>query len=89
MPKDISITEARQELTSLPKRLAKEPSAVRVTRRGKPVLAILPWDLYESIMETLEIMGDENLMETLRNGINEVKKGKGVAWEEARREIGL
>ena len=56
MPKDISITEARQEITALPERLAKEPGAVAVTRRGKPVLAIMPWDLYESIIETLEIL---------------------------------
>ena len=53
MLKDIPITEARHELTSLPERLAKTPGAVAVTRRGKAVLAIMPWDLYESLVETL------------------------------------
>ena len=48
MHKDIPMTEARHELTSLPERLAKEPGAIAVTRRGKPVLAVMPWDLYES-----------------------------------------
>lgn len=88
MIRDMPITEARHALTSLPARLAEEPGAVAVTRRGKPVLAIMPWELYESIVETLEIMGDEALMEALRQGIREMDEGKGGAWEEARRTLG-
>ena len=43
---------ARNQLTSLPEQFAREPEpeAVEVTRRGTPVLAILPWDLYETIL---------------------------------------
>lgn len=89
MPKEIPITQARHELTSLPKRLAKEPRAVAVTRRGKAVLAVMPWELYESIVETLEIMGDEGLMATLRQGIKEIGEGKGISWEEAKGELRL
>jgi antitoxin YefM len=89
MLKDIPITEARHEITSLPKRLAEEPGAVAVTRRGKPVLAIMPWDLYESIVETLEIMGDQNLMASLRQGIRDVAEGRTYSMEEIEREITL
>ncbi len=87
--KTIPITEARDELTSLPDRLAKEPSALAVTRRGKPVLALMPWDLYESIVETLEILGDKKLTADLRKGIKEVDKGKGIPWEQAKKKLGL
>jgi prevent-host-death family protein len=87
MIKDISMTVARHELTSLPERLAEEPGAVAVTRRGKPVLAILPWELYESIVETLEILGDEALMDALRQGVQELQDGRGVPWEEAKRVL--
>lgn len=89
MINDIPITEARQELTSLPERLAKEPGAVAVTRRGKPVLAVMPWELYESIIETLEIMADEELMAALRKGIKEVSEGKVVPWEAVKEELNL
>ncbi len=89
MFKDIPITEARHKLTSLPERLAKEPGAVPITRRGKPVLAILPWEFYESLMETLEIMGDKDLMEVLRQGIKDVQEKKGIPWEKAKRDLGL
>ncbi|MGH7273497.1 MAG: type II toxin-antitoxin system Phd/YefM family antitoxin [Nitrospiria bacterium] len=89
MYKDIPITEARHELTSLPERLAKEPGAVAVTRRGKPVLAVMPWELYESIIETLEIMGDKDLMAALRKSIKEADEGKTIPWKTVKAKLGL
>lgn len=89
MLKDIPITEARHEITSLPERLANHPAAVPVTRRGKPVLAIMPWGFYESIMETLEILADKEFTEILRRGIREEKEGKGIAWEKVKKDLGL
>ena len=85
--KEIPISEAREELTSLPERLAQTPGAVAVTRRGNRVLAILPWDLYESIAETLDILGDKDLLQALRKGIREIEDGKGIPWEEAKRKL--
>lgn len=89
MFKDIPITEARHELTSLPERLAKEPGAVSITRRGKPVLAIMPWEFYESVIETLEIMGDKELMASLRRALREEKEGKRIPWEKVKRDLDL
>jgi antitoxin YefM len=83
----LPIIKARDRLTSLPEELAEEPGAIAVTRRGEPVLAILPWDLYESIMETLEILGDEELMAALRQGIKEASEGKAIPWDRAKQEL--
>jgi antitoxin YefM len=87
MPISIPIIKARHRLTSLPEELALEPGAIAVTRRGEPVLAILPWDLYESIVETLEILGDEELMAVLRKGIKEAGEEKAISWEQAKTEL--
>jgi PHD/YefM family antitoxin component YafN of YafNO toxin-antitoxin module len=40
--------------------------AVTTTRRGRPVPAILPWEFYEGIIETLEILGDPEMVKALR-----------------------
>jgi antitoxin YefM len=85
MVKDMPITTARHELTSLPGRLAKDPGAVTITRRGKPVLAVLPWEMYETLLETLEVLGDPELMETLRRSLRELEQGQAISWEEAER----
>ena len=87
--KDLPITAARDELTSLPDRLSETHETVTVTRRGKPVLAILPWEEYEALVETLEIMSDEELLASLRQGIKEARQGKLIPWERAKRKLGL
>ncbi len=90
-----SIVEAREQLTRLPEMFEQEMeeqhdiSAVAVTRHNKPVLAILPWELYESIIETLEILGDEELMADIRQGIKDALEGKGKPLEVVRQELGL
>ena len=89
MRREMSITEARHALTSLPERLAEDSATLTVTRRGKPVLAVMRWELYESIVETLEIMGDGELMAALRQGIKEVDAGESISWEQAKRELGV
>ena len=87
--KDLSITEARDELTSLPDKLERTHETVTVTRRGKPVLAILPWEEYEAIVETLETMADETLMVALRRSVKEAKQGKLIPWNHAKKQLGL
>jgi PHD/YefM family antitoxin component YafN of YafNO toxin-antitoxin module len=83
--------EARNRLTKLPEAFEREPEigAVAVTRRGKPVLAVMSWDLYESIIETLEVMSDEKLMASIRRGIKEIRQGKTIPWEKVKDELGL
>ena len=86
-PMQIPIIKARDRLTSLPEELTEEPGAIAVTRRGEPVLAILPWELYESIVETLEILSDEEMMAALRQSIKEASEGQAVPWDRAKQEL--
>jgi antitoxin YefM len=86
---NISITEARNILTKLPEQLAEEQAAIALTRRGKPVMALMSWELYEAIIETLEIMGDSDLMAALRQSIEEASEGKVTSWETVKAELGL
>ena len=89
MINDLTISEARSRLSSLPEELAQGPEALTVTRRGKPVLAILPWEAYEALIETMEILGDEELMAQLRQGIEDVKAGRMRSLEDIRKELDL
>jgi len=54
-----------------------------------PVLVILPWTLCESLVETMEILGVEDQMAALRRGMAEAEAGKGIHWEDAKRELKL
>jgi antitoxin YefM len=86
--KELTMVDARRELTKLPEKLGAEPATIVVTRRGKPVLAILTWQDYQAILETLEILGDDEAVEQLRRSIKEVKEGKTIPWEKAKVRLG-
>ena len=83
-----SISEIREEITRLPEKFEREPGAVTVTRHGKPVLAILPWELYEAIMETIEIMGDTESMAAFRQGVRDIEEGKVKPLDDVLKELG-
>ena len=85
MAKDLTITEARKRLLDLPD--AKSPGVIRVTRRGQPALAILPWDDYESIVETLEVLSDPELMATLRASLADLRGGRVYTHGEVRARL--
>ena len=91
MPKTLSMVEARKQLTSLPEEFDRQESfdAVAVTRRGKPVLAVMPWELYETITETLEIMADKEMTSILKESIAEYGRGEAIPWEKAKEDLDL
>jgi hypothetical protein len=41
------------------------------------------------LLETLEILLDEDAMAALRQGIKEAQQGKLIPWERAKRKLGL
>jgi antitoxin YefM len=86
--REISTVDARRELTKLPETLGADPATVAVTRRVKPVLAIMTWEDYQTILETLEILGDEAAVEGLRRSIKEVRAGKQIPWRKAKARLG-
>ena len=88
MIKRLPMTQARAALTSLAERLTEEPDTVVVTRRGKPVLAILPWEVYEGFLETLDIMADAELMAALRKSLEQDDRGEMIPWEQIEAERG-
>ena len=86
--KEITTVDARRELTKLPEKLGANPATVAVTRRGKPVLAIMTWEDYQAILETLEILGDKKAVELLNRSIEEVKEGRTIPWKDAKARLG-
>jgi PHD/YefM family antitoxin component YafN of YafNO toxin-antitoxin module len=85
---EMTMTEFRERVTRIPEELTHEGwTSLAVTRRGKPVLAVIPWDLYESLIETMEILGDEKMMAALRQGVEDIKAGRTSSMEEMWAEL--
>jgi len=86
----LTMEEARAKLTRLPEQLASSAGeAVMVTRRGKPVLAVMAWEAYEAMAETLEVLNDPEQSAALQRSVQEIAEGKTRAWEAIKAERGL
>ena len=92
----LSISEAQKELMRLPEQFEEQPEAVTITRYGKPVMSIMPYETHkfmletiDSLLETIEILQDAELMATFRESVEAIRKGELVDWEDAKRELGL
>jgi len=88
MIKHMPISETRKRITHLASELSPEDT-VSVTNRGKEILAILPWETYEAIAETLQILSDPRMMEQLKNGLDDIKNERLHDLDEVKRDLGL
>jgi PHD/YefM family antitoxin component YafN of YafNO toxin-antitoxin module len=81
MIKHMSISETRKKITALEDELSFEDT-VSITNHGKEIFALIRWDTYESIAETLEILSDEELSNELKTGIKQLENNELVDFED-------
>ena len=84
----MTITEARNKFMKLPDRASKH-EVLAVTRKNKEVMAVMSWELYEGLIETLEILSDHTLMNKLKKGLDDVKAGRTHSIEDAYERLGI
>lgn len=87
MARELPITEARAKLTQIANDLAGSQDTVTVTNRGKPMMTLIGYEMYESIIESLEIMSDPELMAQLRQSLREARSGDVIGLDEVEREL--
>lgn len=89
MAKTVSFTQARAGLSDILDDVEQRHEHVEITRNGRPVALLLSVEEYESIVETLEILGDDEVMEALRRSEEDVKAGRLRSWDEVKRDLGV
>jgi prevent-host-death family protein len=89
MTKTLPITKAREELTRLVENVRKRLDEYIITVNGSPAAVLMSTDEYESWKETAEIMSDPGLMRAINTGEKEIAAGKGISWEDAKKELDL
>lgn len=86
MIKYMPISEARKKITSLDKEFSYDDT-ISITNHGKEVYALLRWDTYESIAETLDILSDEALYDDLKKGIQQFERGELVDFDTLKQSL--
>jgi len=85
----ISISEARKRIFEIANEIQKPDKYYTLTEKGRPKAVLMSADQFDSIMETIDILSDPNILENIKIAEEEYKKGDYVTWEELKEEIGF
>jgi len=81
---EIPFTQAKARLSELVDRVEREHARLAVTRRGRTAAVLINRDELESLEETIEILGDDDLRRSLRRSRREAAAGKRSKLERPR-----
>jgi antitoxin YefM len=72
----VPFTEAKAHLSDLVDRTSREHERFVLTRNGRPAAVLLSPDDLESLEETVEILQDRGLLDSIRTSQREAAEGK-------------
>jgi prevent-host-death family protein len=76
MSEVLPFSEVKAHLSEIADRVEVEHDRIMVTRNGRPSFVLMSPDDLESLEETLDIVRDDELMESLGRSREEVARGK-------------
>jgi len=82
MSETVKFTEAKAHLSELVDRTSREHERFVVTRNGVPAAVIMSPEDLESLEETVEILQDPELLESIRASRREAAEGKHLRFKD-------
>ena len=80
--KILPVTKVKRELLEILKSMEEDYATVTVTRNGVPVGIMMTPDRYEALLETIEILGDNRVLQVLKASQKDFKAGRVYAHDE-------
>lgn len=75
MTETLPFSEAKTQLSALAERVQEQHDRIVVTRHGRPAFVLMNPDDLEALEETVELLRDPELMESLRRSRQEAAAG--------------
>lgn len=72
----IPASKAKTHFSKLLKRIREQHESFAITQRGKIQGILMSIEEYESLIETLEILSDRELMESIDRGMRDERAGR-------------
>lgn len=84
--KYIPVTRAKAMLLDLIRNIKDSDDAIAITKNGVPQAVLISMERFEGLLETLDILSDENALKSIRKSMREAEKGHWVDFNEVFRE---
>ena len=86
----VTSEEVRDGLGELINRVSYLHERMRVTRRGKPVAALVPLEDLEFLEQVLDALENERDLPTIRERLQKFEEtGESVPWKSLKADLGL
>ncbi len=82
LKKILPVTRVKRELLDILKSMEEEYSTITMTRNGEPVGVMMTPDRYEALLETIEILGDNKILQALKTSQKDYKSGRVYSHDE-------
>lgn len=87
MPKAIALSEAKTHLSRIINDVLDTHEVFAISKGGVPAAALMSMEEYESLIETIEILADPELMKAIREAEKDKKAGRLLTHEEVWRDL--
>ncbi len=74
----ISVTKAKTMLLDMIRMLDDKDNTVAITKNGVPKAVLMSMEQYETMLETITILGDQDMMKQIRCSQKEISKKKSL-----------
>lgn len=74
--KILPVTTVKKNLLDIMKNMSDEDSTITVTKNGLAVGVMMTPNRYEGLLETIEILSDQNILKVLAKSGKEFQSGK-------------
>ena len=81
MTKTLPVSEARDCFPDLVEKAGRLQNRFIITRHGRPDAVLMGHDEFESWIETLEIMNDDEELNAIREGLADLAAGRSKTFE--------
>lgn len=85
----VTSEDVRLNLGELINRVLYRSERVRVTRRGKPVMALVPLEDVELLEKVFDALEDEADLPLIRERLLSFSQSEGIPWDQVKAERGL
>ena len=77
----VSVTEAKNRLLEIIRRLKTRHEVLAITRDGVPAAVLLSMEQYDGLVETIELLADQKAMRSLRRSLKQAQAGRWMSDE--------
>lgn len=87
MSETLPLSDVKAHLSELVDRVEGQHDRVTITRNGRPAAVLLSTDDLEGLEETLEIMSDQSLIESIATGREAARRGEVHSLDEIKADL--